>query len=79
MAPPSETDQTGWETIGKVLEARGWEFLRKNGFNAVYIHPDKPRPVIINCLMGLDKAQVARVFRQAGISPDDIQRLIRNP
>ncbi len=68
---------TARELLG-ALRKDGWLDLRQRGSHLVLTHPDKPGLVVIPLHAGKGAAAgtLRSILRQAGLSADDLQRLL---
>jgi predicted RNA binding protein YcfA (HicA-like mRNA interferase family) len=68
---------TGHDFV-RALERDGWRFTRQAGSHQTYRHPDKPGRVVVPVHAGEDLpiGLIARLLRDAGITADDLRRLL---
>lgn len=62
----------------RALERDGWLFSRQKGSHRTYRHPTKPGRVVVPMHPGdLRTGLVADTLKDAGLTPDDLRRLLR--
>jgi predicted RNA binding protein YcfA (HicA-like mRNA interferase family) len=62
----------------RALERDGWEFSRQRGSHQILTHPKKPGRVIVPMHSGpLKVGLVSDTLSDAGLTPDDLRRLLR--
>ncbi|HUN82290.1 MAG TPA: type II toxin-antitoxin system HicA family toxin [Phycisphaerae bacterium] len=60
----------------RVLSKLGFQLDRQRGSHMMLFRPDPPMTISVPDHKELDRGTLRAILRQAGISPDDLQRLL---
>ncbi|RLE30161.1 hypothetical protein DRJ54_03280 [Candidatus Acetothermia bacterium] len=67
------------DRVVKALRKAGWELLRTKGSHVILGHKDFPQKLILVPVHGgksLTRGTLARILKEAGLSPEEFKRLV---
>jgi predicted RNA binding protein YcfA (HicA-like mRNA interferase family) len=66
------------ERMQRAIERDGWQMARQHGSHRSFVHPTKAGLVVIpiHSQRDLPPGTLARILKDAGLSPDDLRRLL---
>ncbi len=66
------------DRLQRAIERDGWRMLRQHGSHRSFTHPTKPGLVVIpvHSQQDVPPGTLARILRDALLSPDDLRRLL---